>query len=210
MTAIIIEVPTSNTTRLIVRTGAHPGFPVELVRPAVIQPPPSKIAENFESSPVAVDGEQDIEVEATGIRKRGPDYHSCVQALVKWTRYPGHFFGEMEMQNNSALGEFERMHSPIQENGVMAEETAVRIRGTPQQCEREGRRKKPSLQKRSKVKNSAWSTRIRVKDDKLLIKLKEERRLTWKQIGKYFRKRSVGSLQAQYRDRLKDRRLRPL
>lgn len=204
MTAIIIEDPTSNTTRLTVRTGVHPGYPAELVRPAVIQPPPSQIVENFESSPVAVDGEQDFEIEATDIRKHGPDYHSCVQALVKLTRYPGPSLGEMEMQNNSALGGFERMHGPIQENGVMAEETAVRIRGIPQQCEREGRRKKPSPQKMSEIKNSAWSTRIRAKDDKLLIKLKEERRLTWKQIGKYFRKKTVGSLQARYRDRLKD------
>ena len=209
MTAVIIEVPTSNTTRLIVRTGVHPGFLVELVRPAVIQPPPSQIVENVESLPVEVDGEQDIEVEATDIRKRGPDYHSCVQALVKWTRCPGPSLCEMEMQNNSALGEFERMNGPIQENGIVAEETAVRIRRTPQQCERGDRRKKPSLQKRSEVKNSAWSTRIRAKDDKLLIKLKEERGLTWKQIGKYFRKRSVGSFQARYRDCLKDRRLRP-
>ena len=193
MTAITIEVPTSNTIRLNIRADVHP-----------------QIVEDFESPPVAVDGEQVIKVEAIDIQKRGHGYHSGVQALVKWSRYPGPSLGETRMQNNSALGEFERMQGPIQENGVMAEETTIRIRGTLQQCEREGRRKKPSLQKRLEVKNSARSTRIRAKDDKLLIKLKEERGLTWKQIGKYFRKRSVGSLQALYRDRLKDRRLRPL
>lgn len=62
--------------------------------------------------------------------------------------------------------------------------------------------------KNPRLKNQP--ARILSKDDELLIELKEERGLTWKQSRKYFPKRSVGSLQVRYSTRLKSRRGRRL
>lgn len=69
-----------------------------------------------------------------------------------------------------------------QENGDMAGETAVRTMGALQDCERDAQRRKPSRQRRPEVRNLARSTR----KDELLIRLRDERGLTWKQIGEYF------------------------
>ncbi|CAI7626087.1 unnamed protein product [Penicillium pancosmium] len=77
--------------------------------------------------------------------------------------------------------------------------------GTPPDCVREAQRRKISRQKRSQVGKSNRQPRTLSKDDELLIELKEERGLTWKQIGQYFPKRSVGSLQVRYSTRLKSR-----
>lgn len=81
----------------------------------------------------------------------------------------------------------------------MAREKTVRTRGALKQCERDAQRRKPSRQKRS-IRNSARPTRILPEDDELLIKLREERGLTWKQIGEYFPGRTVNSLQGRYRN----------
>lgn len=81
--------------------------------------------------------------------------------------------------------------------------------GTPPDCEREAQRRKQPQQKNSQVGKSIRPARILSKDDELLVELKEERGLAWKQIGKYFPKRSVGSLQVRYSTRLKSRRKDP-
>ncbi|CAI7622836.1 unnamed protein product [Penicillium pancosmium] len=82
--------------------------------------------------------------------------------------------------------------------------------GTPPDCEREAQRRKLPRQKKSQVGKSVSLPRIMSKDDELLIELKEKRGLTWKQIGEYFPKRSVGSLQVRYSTRLKSRHGRRL
>lgn len=61
--------------------------------------------------------------------------------------------------------------------------------GTPPDCEREAQRRKLPQQKKSQVGKSIRPARILSKDDELLIEVKEERGLTWKQIGEYFPKR---------------------
>ncbi|OAX84044.1 hypothetical protein ACJ72_01579 [Emergomyces africanus] len=70
--------------------------------------------------------------------------------------------------------------------------------GTPPYCEREPQRRRLPRRKGSQVGQSNRQPRILSKDDELLIELKEKRGLTWKQIGQYFPKRSVGSLQTAY------------
>lgn len=69
-----------------------------------------------------------------------------------------------------------------QKNGEMT----VPVRSTPKEHER----KKSSRQRRS--------ARILSKDDELVIKLREEKGMKWKEIGKYFPTRSVGLLQGRY------------
>jgi hypothetical protein len=66
-------------------------------------------------------------------------------------------------------------------------ERTVPIRSTLKEHER----KKSSRQRRR-------STRILSKADELVIKLREERGMKWKEIGKYFPTRSVGPLQGRY------------
>ncbi|KAJ5907322.1 hypothetical protein N7495_000004 [Penicillium taxi] len=65
--------------------------------------------------------------------------------------------------------------------------------------------KKPP-QKGSRAGKTTRPTRILSKDDQLLIELKEERSLPWKQIAEHFPGRSEGSLQVRYCTRLKGRK----
>lgn len=78
--------------------------------------------------------------------------------------------------------------------------------GAPPDCERKAQGRKLPRQKKSQVEKSIKPARVLSKDDELLIELKEERGLTWKEIGEHFPKRSVGSLQVRYSTRLKSRR----
>lgn len=77
-------------------------------------------------------------------------------------------------------------------------------------CKREAQRRKLPRQKKSQVRKSVSLPRSLSKNDELLIELKKERGLTWKQIGEYFPKRSVGSLQVRYSTQLKSRHRRRL
>lgn len=60
--------------------------------------------------------------------------------------------------------------------------------------------KRSTLKKHERKKSSRKrrSARILSKDDELVIKLKEGRRMKWKEIGKYFPARSVGLLKDRY------------
>ncbi|CAI7635378.1 unnamed protein product [Penicillium manginii] len=82
--------------------------------------------------------------------------------------------------------------------------------GTPPGCERKAERSKLPRQQKSQVGKSLRPAQKLSEDDKLLIDLKEEKGLAWKQIGEHFPGRSVGSLQVRYSTRLKRRRGRRL
>lgn len=77
--------------------------------------------------------------------------------------------------------------------------------GTPSSCEHKAKRRKPHLQKTAQVGKPIGPARVLSNEDELLIELKERRKLKWKEIGEYFPKRSVGSLQVRYSTRLKSR-----
>lgn len=108
----------------------------------------------------------------------------------------GHFIFHVELVRTTATDPLLSQVEPPatvdsdRENGDMAGEMTVPIRRTLQEYELDAQRRKPSRQKRR-------STRILSKDDDLVIKL-IGKGMTWKQIGKYFPARSVGSLQGRY------------
>jgi hypothetical protein len=76
----------------------------------------------------------------------------------------------------------------------------------PHNCEEASRVLKPpvsaSRSTRGKSKRRTYST----DENNLLVKLKEERKLTWKEINDYFPDRASASLQVHYSTKLKHRR----
>lgn len=124
----VLEVPTPHTVRLNVPTGIHPVFHVELVRPAASDPLPSQVVDDSEPPPVIVDGEREFEVEAIlDVRRRRRGRRSRMEALVKWTGYPEPSWEPLnEIQDVSALDDYERMHGPVHYNDRLGEGAPTR------------------------------------------------------------------------------------
>lgn len=124
----VLEVPTPHTVRLNVPTGIHSVFHVELVRPAATDPLPSQVMDDSEPPPVVVDGEREFEIEAIlNVRRRRRGRRSRMEALVKWTGYPEPSWEPLsELQDVSALDDYERKHGPVREDDTRDGESIVR------------------------------------------------------------------------------------
>lgn len=126
MTAIKIEFLTPYGIYLRVSTSVHSASQRELEQSRMPDQLLSQEVADDSPRPVVVNSEQEFEVEAIlDVRKHRPGRLSRIEALVKWNGYPDPTWEPLsEMQDVSALDEYERTHGPIQEDRSISRGTA--------------------------------------------------------------------------------------
>ena len=75
-----------------------------------------------------VDSEREFEIEVIlNVRRRRRGRRSRMEALVKWTGYPEPSWEPLsELQDVSALDDYERKHGPVREDDTRGGESIVR------------------------------------------------------------------------------------